>query len=138
MSMSKFLLAEAEKKEPGKLQLGGARIQPRVHFQRRALKLPENTSYNDLTAFLTSASSPWEVDSFPYLQGYDGNGTGNNTRYDLTPVTAVSVHLLRIDGTPVPVNGPIFVTVPLPTNSNLKHNAHVPAWRFDQKFGLPY
>lgn len=54
----------------------GARIQPRVHFRRTALKLPENTSYSDLTAFLTSASSPWEVDSFPYLQGYDGNGTG--------------------------------------------------------------
>lgn len=54
----------------------GARIQPKVHFQRRALKLPENTSFSDLTAFLTSASSPWEVDSFPYLQGYDGNGTG--------------------------------------------------------------
>ncbi|XP_034616259.1 protein FAM171A1 isoform X2 [Trachemys scripta elegans] len=54
----------------------GARIQPRVHFQRRALKLPENTSYSDLTAFLTAASSPWEVDSFPYLQGLDGNGTG--------------------------------------------------------------
>uniref|UniRef100_A0A674HTE1 Family with sequence similarity 171 member A1 n=1 Tax=Taeniopygia guttata TaxID=59729 RepID=A0A674HTE1_TAEGU len=60
---------------------------------------------------------------------------GNSTRYDLTPVTAVSVHLLSSDGTPVPVNGPIYVTVPLPANSNLKHNAHVPAWRFDQKFG---
>nr|XP_028605626.1 protein FAM171A1 isoform X1 [Podarcis muralis] len=113
----------------------GARIQPKVHFQRRALKLPENTSFSDLTAFLTSASSPWEVDSFPYLQGYDGNGTGNNTRYDLTPVTAVSVHLLRSDGTPVPVNGPIYVTVPLPTTNSLKHSTHVPAWRFDQKFG---
>ncbi|KAH1178201.1 hypothetical protein KIL84_011903 [Mauremys mutica] len=113
----------------------GARIQPRVHFQRRTLKLPENTSYSDLTAFLTAASSPWEVDSFPYLQGLDGNGTGNSTRYDLTPVTAVSVHLLNSDGTPIPVNGPIYVTVPLPTNSNLKHNGHVPAWRFDQKFG---
>ncbi|CAM4595932.1 protein FAM171A1 isoform X1 [Lepidochelys kempii] len=113
----------------------GARIQPRVHFQRRALKLPENTSYSDLTAFLTAASSPWEVDSFPYLQGLDGNGTGNSTRYDLTPVTAVSVHLLNSDGTAIPVNGPIYVTVPLPTNSNLKHNGHVPAWRFDQKFG---
>nr|XP_005282492.1 protein FAM171A1 isoform X2 [Chrysemys picta bellii] len=113
----------------------GARIQPRVHFQRRALKLPENTSYSDLTAFLTAASSPWEVDSFPYLQGLDGNGTGNSTRYDLTPVTAVSVHLLNSDGAPIPVNGPIYVTVPLPTNSNLKHNGHVPAWRFDQKFG---
>ncbi|KAM3822991.1 protein FAM171A1 [Vipera latastei] len=113
----------------------GARIQPKVHFQRRALRLPENTSYSDLTAFLTSASSPWEVDSFPYLQGYDGNGTGNNTRYDLTPVTAVSVHLLRSDGTPVPVNGPIYVTVPLPATNNLKHHTHVPAWRFDQKLG---
>ncbi|NXN27050.1 F1711 protein, partial [Nycticryphes semicollaris] len=113
----------------------GARTQPQVHFQRRSVKLPENTSYSDLTAYLTEASSPWEVDSFPYLQGLDGNGTGNSTRYDLTPVTAVSVHLLNSDGTPVPVNGPIYVTVPLPANSNLKHNAHVPAWRFDQKFG---
>lgn len=55
----------------------GARPQPRVHFQRRALRLPENTSYSDLTAFLTAASSPSEVDSFPYLRGLDGNGTGN-------------------------------------------------------------
>ncbi|XP_036916653.1 protein FAM171A1 isoform X2 [Sturnira hondurensis] len=54
----------------------GARPQPRVHFQRRSLRLPENTSYSDLTAFLTAASSPSEVDSFPYLRGLDGNGTG--------------------------------------------------------------
>uniref|UniRef100_A0ABK0L094 Family with sequence similarity 171, member A1 n=1 Tax=Rattus norvegicus TaxID=10116 RepID=A0ABK0L094_RAT len=54
----------------------GARPQPRVHFQRRALRLPENTSYSALTAFLTAASSPSEVDSFPYLRGLDGNGTG--------------------------------------------------------------
>ncbi|XP_025120148.3 protein FAM171A1 isoform X3 [Bubalus bubalis] len=54
----------------------GARPQPRVHFQRRALRLPENTSYGDLTAFLTAASSPSEVDGFPYLRGLDGNGTG--------------------------------------------------------------
>ncbi|XP_010363906.2 protein FAM171A1 isoform X2 [Rhinopithecus roxellana] len=54
----------------------GARPQPRVHFQRRALRLPENTSYSDLTAFLTAASSASEVDSFPYLRGLDGNGTG--------------------------------------------------------------
>uniref|UniRef100_A0A8D0RMC8 Family with sequence similarity 171 member A1 n=2 Tax=Sus scrofa TaxID=9823 RepID=A0A8D0RMC8_PIG len=58
----------------------GARPQPRVHFQRRALRLPENTSYSDLTAFLTAASSPSEVDGFPYLRGLDGNGTGNGTR----------------------------------------------------------
>ncbi|XP_057589177.1 protein FAM171A1 isoform X2 [Hippopotamus amphibius kiboko] len=54
----------------------GARPQPRVHFQRRALRLPENTSYSDLTAFLTAAGSPSEVDGFPYLRGLDGNGTG--------------------------------------------------------------
>ncbi|XP_069911547.1 protein FAM171A1 isoform X3 [Oryctolagus cuniculus] len=54
----------------------GARPQPRAHFQRRALRLPENTSYSDLTAFLTAASSPSQVDSFPYLRGLDGNGTG--------------------------------------------------------------
>ncbi|KAM5283165.1 protein FAM171A1 isoform 1-T1 [Hipposideros larvatus] len=113
----------------------GARPQPRVHFQRRALRLPENTSYSDLTAFLTAASSPSEVDSFPYLRGLDGNGTGNGTRYDLTPVTAVSVHLLSSDGTPVLVDGPIYVTVPLATQSSLRHNAYVAAWRFDQKLG---
>nr|XP_023404507.1 protein FAM171A1 [Loxodonta africana] len=113
----------------------GARPQPRVHFQRRALRLPENTSYSDLTAFLTAASSPSEVDSFPYLRGLDGNGTGNSTRYDLTPVTAVSVHLLSSDGTPVLVDGPIYVTVPLATQNSLRHNAYVAAWRFDQKLG---
>uniref|UniRef100_A0A8C4MPT0 Family with sequence similarity 171 member A1 n=1 Tax=Equus asinus asinus TaxID=83772 RepID=A0A8C4MPT0_EQUAS len=113
----------------------GARPQPRVHFQRRALRLPENTSYSDLTAFLTAASSPAEVDSFPYLRGSDGNGTGNGTRYELTPVTAVSVHLLSSDGTPVLVDGPIYVTVPLATQSSLRHNAYVAAWRFDQKLG---
>ncbi|XP_035162743.2 protein FAM171A1 isoform X4 [Callithrix jacchus] len=113
----------------------GARPQPRVHFQRRALRLPENTSYSDLTAFLTAASSPSEVDSFPYLRGLDGNGTGNSTRHDLTPVTAVSVHLLSSNGTPVLVDGPIYVTVPLATQSSLRHNAYVAAWRFDQKLG---
>uniref|UniRef100_A0A4X1U8M5 Family with sequence similarity 171 member A1 n=1 Tax=Sus scrofa TaxID=9823 RepID=A0A4X1U8M5_PIG len=117
------------------IRLPGARPQPRVHFQRRALRLPENTSYSDLTAFLTAASSPSEVDGFPYLRGLDGNGTGNGTRYDLTPVTAVSVHLLSSDGTPVLVDGPIYVTVPLATQSSLRHNAYVTAWRFDQKLG---
>ncbi|XP_053322478.1 protein FAM171A1 [Spea bombifrons] len=113
----------------------GSRLRPRVHFERRALSLPGNATYKDLTAFLTAASSPSEVDSFPYLLGSDGNVTGNSTRIDLTPVTAVSIHLLSSDGTDIPVSGPIFVTVPLPGPSNLKHNAHVPAWRFDQKHG---
>uniref|UniRef100_A0A671G5A3 Family with sequence similarity 171 member A1 n=1 Tax=Rhinolophus ferrumequinum TaxID=59479 RepID=A0A671G5A3_RHIFE len=74
----------------------GARPQPRVHFQRRALRLPENTSYSDLTAFLTAAGSPSEVDSFPYLRGLDGNGTGPVVTQDIT--TYHTVFLLAILG----------------------------------------
>ncbi|MGH0133080.1 UNVERIFIED_CONTAM: hypothetical protein FKN15_045381, partial [Acipenser sinensis] len=113
----------------------GARVQPRVQFQRRALSLPQNSTYSNLTAFLTAACSPWEVDSFPYLQGLEGNRTGNSSRFELTPVTAVSIHLLGNDGTEILVSGPIYVTVPLPANSNLKENDHIPAWSFDQKLG---
>jgi hypothetical protein len=45
------------------------------------------------------------------------------------------VHLLSSNGTPVLVDGPIYVTVPLATQSTLRHNAYVAAWRFDQKLG---
>ncbi|XP_019065881.1 protein FAM171A1 isoform X2 [Fukomys damarensis] len=60
---------------------------------------------------------------------------GNSTRYELTPITAVSIHLLSSNGTPVLVDGPIYVTVPLATQSSLRHDAYVAAWRFDQKLG---
>ncbi|XP_033914320.3 protein FAM171A1-like isoform X2 [Acipenser ruthenus] len=60
---------------------------------------------------------------------------GNSSRFELTPVTAVSIHLLGNDGTEILVSGPIYVTVPLPANSNLKENDHIPAWSFDQKLG---
>lgn len=113
----------------------GFRAQPKIHFPRRALNLPKNSSYNNLTVFLTVASSPWELDSFPYLQGVDGNGTGNGSKFELTPITAISVHLYNNDGTEILVNGPIYVTVPLPANINLKHDNHVPAWKFDPKIG---
>nr|XP_006636205.1 PREDICTED: protein FAM171A1 [Lepisosteus oculatus] len=113
----------------------GTRVQPRVQFQRTSLSLPPNATYSNLTAFLTAADSTWEVDSFPYLQGVGGNGTGNNRRFQLTPITAVSIRLLSSDGTEIQVTGPIDVTVPLPANSNLKENDHIPAWRFDSKLG---
>uniref|UniRef100_D4A7Y4 Family with sequence similarity 171, member A1 n=1 Tax=Rattus norvegicus TaxID=10116 RepID=D4A7Y4_RAT len=94
----------------------GARPQPRVHFQRRALRLPENTSYSALTAFLTAASSPSEVDSFPYLRGLDGNGTGN---WSLSSFWEglLEFSLSLGNGTPVLVDGPIYVTVPLATQN---------------------
>ncbi|XP_066571526.1 protein FAM171A1 isoform X2 [Amia ocellicauda] len=54
----------------------GSRVQPRVQFQRRTLALPPNTTYSNLTAHLTTGTSAWELDLFPYLQGLGGNGTG--------------------------------------------------------------
>ncbi|KAM5156861.1 LOW QUALITY PROTEIN: protein FAM171A1 [Mantella aurantiaca] len=60
---------------------------------------------------------------------------GNSSKFDLIPVTAISIHLLSSNKTDVLVQGPIYVTVPLPADSSLKHNAHVPAWRFDQNHG---
>ncbi|XP_048418944.1 protein FAM171A1 isoform X2 [Stegostoma tigrinum] len=113
----------------------GALIQPRIQFQRRSLNLPKKSDYRNLVAFLTVATTPWEVGNFPYLQGIDVNRTGNISRFELAPVTAVSVHLLNSDGTEVQVNGPICVTIPLPAKSSLKHNDALPAWKFDKKIG---
>ncbi|KAJ8353926.1 hypothetical protein SKAU_G00214930 [Synaphobranchus kaupii] len=114
----------------------GLRVQPCVHFQRRALSLPANATYTNLTALLTVAGSAWELDRFPYLQGLGGNGTGNDRRFELTPITAISVHLLGSNGHELQVNQPISVSVPLPPDSGLKENDHVPAWRFDPKLGV--
>ncbi|XP_010785299.1 protein FAM171A1 [Notothenia coriiceps] len=113
----------------------GFRHQPSVHFQRRALSLPADTSYANLTALLTVACSPLHIQHFPHLQVLSGNGTGNEKRFELTPVVAISVHLLASDGVELQVNEPITVSVPLPADSGLKENDHIPAWRFDPRFG---
>uniref|UniRef100_A0A8C6V507 Family with sequence similarity 171 member A1 n=1 Tax=Neogobius melanostomus TaxID=47308 RepID=A0A8C6V507_9GOBI len=110
--------------------------QPSVHFQRRALSLPPNTSYSNLTALFTVASSSSHIQHFPYLQGLRGNGTGPEKRFDLTPIAAVSVHLLSSDGVELQVNGPITVSVPLPADGDLSENDHIPAWRFDPRLGV--
>lgn len=115
--------------------LQGLRHQPSVHFQRRALSLPSNTSYANLTALLTVASSPSHIQHFPHLQVLSGNGTGTEKRFELTPVAAISVHLLASDGVELQVNEPITVSVPLPADSGLKENDHIPAWRFDPRLG---
>ncbi|KAF3839771.1 hypothetical protein F7725_018488 [Dissostichus mawsoni] len=113
----------------------GFRHQPSVHFQRRALSLPADTSYANLTALLTVACSPSHIQHFPHLQVLSGNGTGNEKRFELTPVAAISVHLLASDGVELQVNEPITVSVPLPADSGLKENDHIPAWRFDPRLG---
>ncbi|XP_076010005.1 protein FAM171A1 [Genypterus blacodes] len=112
----------------------GLRGQPSVHFQRRALNLPPDTSYTNLTALLTVASSPAHIQHFPYLQGLGGNSTGIE-RFELTPIAAISVHLLASEGVELQVNEPITVTVPLPPESGLKETDHIPAWRFDPRMG---
>ncbi|XP_054639069.1 protein FAM171A1 [Dunckerocampus dactyliophorus] len=113
----------------------GFRHQPSVHFQRRALSLPSNTSYANLTALLSVVDSPSLIQHFPYLQVPGGNGTGSEKPSALTPVAAVSVHLLASDGAELRVNEPITVSIPLPADSGLKENDHIPAWRFDPRFG---
>ncbi|KAM9310242.1 protein FAM171A1 [Pholidichthys leucotaenia] len=115
--------------------LQGLRGQPSVHFQRRALTLPSNTSYTNLTALLTVASSSSHIQHFPHLQILGGNGTGSEKKFELTPVTAISVHLVASDGVELQVNEPVTVTVPLPADSGLKENDHIPAWRFDPRLG---
>ncbi|MFT7816273.1 protein FAM171A1 [Arapaima gigas] len=113
----------------------GSKVRPWVHFPRRALSLPPSTSYANLTALLTVASSAQEVEHFPYLQGLAENGTGSGRRVELTPIAAISVHLLGSDGSELQVTEPVNVIVPLSPNSGLKENDHVPAWRFDPRLG---
>ncbi|XP_044065315.1 protein FAM171A1 isoform X3 [Siniperca chuatsi] len=60
---------------------------------------------------------------------------GTEKRFELTPVAAISVHLLASDGVELQVNEPITVSVPLPADSGLKENDHIPAWRFDPRLG---
>ncbi|MEQ2234268.1 hypothetical protein ILYODFUR_030149 [Ilyodon furcidens] len=58
---------------------------------------------------------------------------GTEKKFELTPVAAISVHLLASDGAELQVNGPITFSVPLPVDSSLKENDHIPAWRFDPR-----
>lgn len=62
--------------------------------------------------------------------------TGTEKKFELTPVAAISVHLLAGDGVELQVTGPITFSVPLPPDSGLKENDHLPAWRFDPRLGM--
>ncbi|KAJ3598136.1 hypothetical protein NHX12_001650 [Muraenolepis orangiensis] len=116
----------------------GPRARPLVHFQRRALTLPPNVSYANLTALLTVASSPAQLQHFPHLLGLGlgANATEMEKKFELTPVAAISVHLLASDGVELQVHEPINISVPLPADCGLKENDHIPAWRFDPRLGV--
>lgn len=62
--------------------------------------------------------------------------TGTEKTFELTPVAAISVHLLAGDGVELQVTGPITFSVPLPPDSGLKENDHLPTWRFDPRLGM--
>ncbi|XP_077577266.1 protein FAM171A1 [Stigmatopora nigra] len=113
----------------------GFKHQPSIHFPRRALTLPVNTSYANVNALLTVADSSSHIQHFPYLQVSVNNGTGSERPLELTPVVALSVHLFASDGVELQVNEPITVSVPLPADNDLKENDHIPAWRFDPRLG---
>ncbi|XP_067869328.1 protein FAM171A2 isoform X2 [Heterodontus francisci] len=111
----------------------GAKNQPWIQFQRRNVGLPENTSYSDLSAFLTTANTEMEMEGFPYLLGYETNTTVNHSRLELTPVAAVSIHLFTSNGSAVQVSGPIQVSVPLPADGLVTMARNIPVWKFDKK-----
>ncbi|KPP62255.1 protein FAM171A1-like, partial [Scleropages formosus] len=61
--------------------------------------------------------------------------SGSGRRVELAALTAISVHLRGSDGSELHVTEPVNILVPLPSNSGLKENDHIPAWRFDPKLG---
>ncbi|MBN3312903.1 F1712 protein, partial [Atractosteus spatula] len=117
--------------------LCGARNQPWVQFQRKAVRLPLNSTYTELSAVLTSAKSQYEIGGFPYLLGQESNGTGGNGSWlDLTAVAAVSAHLFTRNGTLIQVSDPVHISIPMPSDSPVRVATSIPAWRFDSKTGV--
>ncbi|XP_041942577.1 protein FAM171A2 [Alosa sapidissima] len=115
----------------------GAKNQPWVQLQRRAIRAGLNTSDLALSAVLTAARSQYEIGGFPYPLGLENNGTGPNSSWvELTAVAAVCALLSAQNGSTIPVSDPIHFSIPLPSDSPLKMATSVPVWRFDERTAL--
>ncbi|KAM9189630.1 protein FAM171B [Mergus octosetaceus] len=113
-------------------KLSDAKSQPSVQFQKSLIKLPTNHHVTNVTAYLTVPEQFLKVDSFLYTTGILLNKSGFKS-IELTPLAAICVNVL-LAGKELKVNGPIQITLPLPTNT-VKSGDAIPAWTFDMKSG---
>ncbi|KAL2302560.1 hypothetical protein Nmel_009989 [Mimus melanotis] len=112
-------------------KLSDAKSQPSVQFPKSLLKLPTNHIAN-VTAYLTVPEQFLKVDSFLQTTGIILNKSGFKSM-ELAPLAAICVNVL-LAGKELNINGPIQVTLPLPTTT-VKSGDAVPAWTFDMKIG---
>uniref|UniRef100_A0A8B9PAZ6 Family with sequence similarity 171 member B n=1 Tax=Apteryx owenii TaxID=8824 RepID=A0A8B9PAZ6_APTOW len=109
-----------------------AKSQPSVQFAKFLIKLPTDHHITNVTAYLTVPEQFLKVDSFLYTTGILLNKSGFKS-IELTPLAAICVNVL-LAGKELKVNGPIHITLPLPT-STVKSGDAIPAWTFDMKTG---
>ncbi|KAM7097375.1 protein FAM171B isoform 1-T1 [Ciconia maguari] len=113
-------------------KLSDAKSQPSVQFPKFLIKLPPNHHITNVTAYLTVPEQFLKVDSFLYTTGILLNKSGFKSM-ELAPLAAICVNIL-LTGKELKVNGPIQITLPLPT-STVKSGDAIPAWTFDMKTG---